>query len=93
MENFLQAKVVVNNLLKQLGLTKEKEEIYFYWEKIVGEKLVSKIQLVGIKKDTLLVKVSSSAYHHQVKLCQKEWVKKINTYLGKELIHHLKVVE
>ncbi|MFQ3675486.1 MAG: DUF721 domain-containing protein [Endomicrobiia bacterium] len=93
MQKFIQANIAINNLLKQLGLTKEKQDIYFYWEKVVGEKLASKIQLVGIKNDTLMIKVSSSAYHHQLKLYQREWLKKINTYLGANLIKHLKVIK
>jgi predicted nucleic acid-binding Zn ribbon protein len=93
MDNFIKSKDAIGILLKKLGLTKEKLEIYLYWEKIVGENLVKKIQVVGIKNDTLLLKVNSSAYRHQVKLYQKEWLKKINTYLGENLIQHLKVVK
>jgi len=93
MPKFIQADVVINKLLKQLGLTKDIQEIYFYWEKVVGENLASKVQLVGIKKDTLIIKVSSSAYYHQLKLYQKEWLKKINIFLGENLIRHLKVIK
>lgn len=92
-ENFLCSKKVVSKLLERLGLNKEVENIYFYWEQVVGEKLSTKIQIVGIKKDTLLVKTNSSAYYQHLKLHQKEWLKKINTCLGKEMIKSLKVVK
>ena len=93
MQNFIRANVAINKLFKQLGLTEDRREIYFYWEKVVGENLSSKIQLVGIKKDTLIIKISSSAYYQQLKLYKKEWLKKLNSYIGENLIQHFKVVK
>lgn len=92
MREFTKSSFIISKLMEKIGLNDEKKLIYFYWEKIVGEKLAKKIQLVGIKNGCLLVKPSSPAYYHQMKLSQSEWIKKINDYLGNDKIKGIKTV-
>ncbi len=93
MSEFIESSVAVDRLLKKLGLTKEKEQVYLYWDEVVGKNLAGKIQLVGIKNDTLIIKVKSPAYHQQLKLYQREWIKKINSYIGNNVVEYLKVIK
>ncbi|MCX7716039.1 MAG: DUF721 domain-containing protein [Endomicrobia bacterium] len=80
MENFTKADIVLEKILTKYGLSKDLLVIYEIWEKVVGEKIAKKIQLCGIKGDTLLVCVETPAHHHYLKLYQKEWLKKINEF-------------
>jgi len=92
MDGFVKASSVVERILKKYGITQKEEEVYLFWEKVLGEELSKKISLVGIRGNKLLVEVSSPAHHHQLKMCKREWLKSLNGLLGEERFKDVKVV-
>lgn len=77
-ENFVKADKVLEHLLARYGISKNYQIIYELWDVIVGKQIAKKIQVCGVKGDTILVTVATPAHHHYLKLYQKEWLKKIN---------------
>ncbi len=81
MENFVKADSIIKKILSKYGIPQDFEKICILWEEIVGKKIAKKIELCGIKEDTLLVSVNSAFYYHHLRLSKKEWLKKLNLYL------------
>ena len=92
MHQFKNSSWIIDKLWQRYGFLAQMDKLYMYWENVVGKKLASKISIVGMKKGTLFVRVSSPAYHHQLKLSCTEWLKKLNSYFNEELIKQIKVV-
>lgn len=85
MNQFTNVKSILQKILNKYSIYEDLSKIYLVWEEVVGKKIAKKIELCGIKGDTLLVSVNSSIYHHHLKLFKKEWLKKINLYLSENL--------
>jgi hypothetical protein len=85
MENFVKAESIIKKILSRYGIPEDFEKIYILWEEVVSKKIAKKIELCGIKGDTLLVSVNSALYIHHLKLSKKEWLKKLNLYLDPNL--------
>ncbi|MFN3550286.1 MAG: DciA family protein [Endomicrobiia bacterium] len=85
MEHFSNIKPILQKILNKYGICEDLTKIYIVWEEVVGKKIAKKIELCGLKGDTLLVKVNSHIYRHHLKLLKKEWLKKINLYLDENL--------
>jgi len=85
MENFVKADSIIKKILSKYGIPKDFEKVYILWKTIVGKNIAKKIELCGMKGDILLVSVSSSLYHHHLRLLKREWLKKLNLYLDSNL--------
>ncbi len=90
MHSFDKVDQVLEKILNRYGISKNLKLIYDIWESVVGKKIAKKIQLCGIKGDTLLVSVETPIHHHYLKLHQKEWLKKINEILSQQKDSHTK---
>ncbi len=85
MEYFSNIKPILQKILKNYGICEDLDRIYIVWEEVVGKKMAKKIELCGVKDENLLVEVNSYIYRHHLKLLKREWLKKINLYLDKNL--------
>lgn len=82
MEKFVKADALIKKILTKYGITEDINKLYIIWEKVVGEKLSKKIELCGVKGDTILVNVVSCEYHYHLKISKREWLKKINDFFS-----------
>lgn len=80
---------IIKDVLTKYGLTEENYALYDIWEKQLG-RLAKNIKLVGVKDKYILVKVQSSTYAHELHLREKEILKKINGYFGKDVYTKIK---
>lgn len=84
MQEFLKAKSVIEKIMLKYGISPQLYKLYDIWEEIVGKKLAKKVQVCGVKNSNILVTVDTPAYHHYIKLHQKEILEKINQRLVEE---------
>lgn len=91
-KGFVQAKDIVDNLLKKYGLTSDTYAIFNnIWDKELG-KLSKKIKLIGKKDGCLLVQVDNPVYMQELRVRKKEFVNKINGHFGKKIVDNIKIM-
>ena len=59
------------------------------WHKAVGKTISAQTRVDRLDHDTLLVKVSSSAWMHQLQFVKNEIMEKLNEILGKESVRNI----
>jgi predicted nucleic acid-binding Zn ribbon protein len=82
---------IIDKLAEQLGVRNrlKMESIWELWDDEVGERIKTHTQVVGVKGDTLVVKVDNAVWMYQLVLLKGEIMEKINQRLGKTLIHNI----
>lgn len=60
------------------------------WPKIVGEAVAKVSAVERVEKGVLFVKVESSAWRNELTFMRREFIKKINDFLGEELIRDIR---
>ena len=66
-------------------------KVWDIWEQAVGPAIAANARPVAFKDRLLLVHVSSSTWLYHLRFMQKEMREKINTTLGSDLVHSLKL--
>ncbi len=79
---------ILPGVLKKHNITIDSEEqrLRDVWRKAVGPQISAQTRPDRLKRNTLFVKVSSSAWMQQLHLLKSEIVEKINQLLEKELV-------
>lgn len=82
---------IINKLTGHLGVKNrlKMESIWQLWDDEVGETIETHTQVVGVKGDTLMVRVDNAVWMYQLVLLKQEIMEKINQRLGKSLIHNI----
>jgi len=82
---------IIDRLAEQLGVRNRLKmgSIWELWDDEVGERIKTHTQIVGVKGDTLVVKVDNAVWMYQLVLLKGEIMEKINQRLGKTLIHNI----
>lgn len=82
---------IIDKLAEQLGVRNRLKmgSIWELWDDEVGERIKTHTQIVGVKGDTLVVKVDNAVWMYQLVLLKGEIMEKINQRLGKTLIHNI----
>lgn len=62
-----------------------------YWRDIVGEYIARNVELMGIRKKTLLYYSSSSAWNNEMRLLMPQIVDKMNRFAGCEIIREVRL--
>jgi hypothetical protein len=65
------------------------QHLWDAWHKAVGKTISAQTRVDRLDHDTLLVKVSSSAWMHQLQFVKNEIIEKLNEILGKESIRNI----
>jgi predicted nucleic acid-binding Zn ribbon protein len=60
------------------------------WPKIIGEAVAKVSAVERVEKGVLFVKVESSAWRNELTFMRREVIKKINDFLGEELIRDIR---
>jgi hypothetical protein len=82
---------VLQGILKKHNIFFDSEEqrLLEVWQKAVGPNISAQTRPDRLRRNTLFVKVSSSAWMHQLHILKQEIIEKINELLGKELIKNV----
>mgnify|MGYP001098154058 CR=1 FL=1 len=83
----LETSSVMSILKEHLGIGEEYSVIISVWQREIGSE---KVTLCGYKSGTLFAQAPSTAYINDLNLRKKQIIKKINQYLGKNLIKNIK---
>ncbi len=79
--------VVENSGMKsKLNISK----IFNRWKEIVGDEICKKTEPVRITRGTLYVSVSTSTWANELSLMSEQLVKKINSFIGKEVVKDIR---
>ena len=65
------------------------QHLWDSWHKAVGKTISAQTRVDRLDHDTLLVKVSSSAWMHQLQFVKNEIMEKLNEILGKESVRNI----
>ena len=68
-----------------------KKNILASWETVVGEKAAAHSKPIELRGETLLVSVDSAVWIYQLRLKEKELLKKLKTLLGVEGIKKIRL--
>ena len=63
----------------------------YYWPKVIGEQLVTKTEAVRVSNGILWIKTPDPTLAYNLTFFEKEIIKKYQRYLGRKLIHDLRV--
>lgn len=82
---------IIDGLTQQLGVKKRLKtgNVWQLWDDEVGDRIKTHTQVIGVKGDTLAVRVDSAAWMYQLVLLKPEIIAKINQRLGKTLINNI----
>lgn len=90
MKNFYRADQVLESIFKKFGWNQDWEAVFSVWEKVVGKNVLRYARAKEIGPKQLVIEVSNNCVWHQLRLEEKQLVKKINEYFGYPLIRSLK---
>ncbi len=84
--------LVINELISDLNIKKNirKFNIFNHWSEIVGTDVAKRTKPIKIFKDTLIIKVANSVWANELSLMSRQILKKINDFVGEEVIKDLK---
>ena len=84
--------LVINELISDLNIKKniKKFNIFNHWSDIVGKDVAKRTKPIKISKDTLIIKVANSVWANELSLMSRQILKKINDFVGEEVIKDLK---
>jgi len=83
----IETSAIMKILKEHLGIGEEYSVIIAVWQQEIGN---NKVELCGYKSGTLFASAPSTAYINDLNLRKKQIIKKINQYLGKNLIKNIK---
>lgn len=89
---FSKPEEIIPNLLEKFGITPQNYMAFEIWEKEFTD-LNDSIKLIGIKDDTLFVKVSTSVHSNELKINKKEILSRINKYYEFEKFKEIRRVK
>ena len=75
----------------EFELEYRKRWVLTYWRDIVGDVIARHVELMGIRKKTLLYYSSSSAWNNEMRLLMPQIVDKMNRFAGCEIIRDVKL--
>ena len=77
-------------LKREINLKLKKFGIFNHWSDIVGSDVAKRTKPIKISKDTLIIKVANSVWANELSLMSRQILKKINDFVGEEVIKDLK---
>jgi len=82
---------ILQDILKKhnINIDSEEQRLLEIWNKAVGTQISVHTRPEKLKRNTLFVNVSSSVWMQQLHILKSEIIKKINQYLGKELVKNI----
>jgi predicted nucleic acid-binding Zn ribbon protein len=82
---------VLAELLQQYGLSDRVKEFDAVncWAEVVGERIAGHSKAKDVRDGRLIVEVSSSGWRNELFYLKTEIVEKINSRLGKKIIHDI----
>ena len=75
----------------EFELEYRKRWVLTYWRDIVGDVIARHVELMGIRKKTLLYYSSSSAWNNEMRLLMPQIVDKMNRFAGCEIIRDVRL--
>lgn len=75
----------------EFELEYRKRWVLTYWRDIVGDVIARHVELMGIRKKTLLYYSSSSAWNNEMRLLMPQIVDKMNCFAGCEIIRDVRL--
>ena len=75
----------------EFELEYRKRWVLTYWRDIVGDVIARHVELMGIRKKTLLYYSSSPAWNNEMRLLMPQIVDKINHFAGCEIIREIRL--
>ena len=75
----------------EFELEYRKRWVLTYWRDIVGEAIAQHVELMGIRKKTLLHYSSSPAWNNEMRLLMPQIVDKMNRFAGCEIIREVRL--
>ena len=75
----------------EFELEYRKRWVLTYWRDIVGDVIAQHVELMGIRKKTLLYYSSSPAWNNEMRLLMPQIVEKMNSFAGCEIIRDVKL--
>ncbi len=87
-------KEVINELLQSYKLQDGiyESRLLNSWEKVVGKMIARHTQNLFIKKETLFVKLDSSALKHELSFAKSKLIISLNKTVGKEVIQEIVLI-
>lgn len=82
---------VIKKFLRERGLEERIEEVDINerWEEIAGPLIAKHTKSLQIKNKVMTLKVNSAALRHTLSFSRSEFIEKINTAVGKEIVKEL----
>jgi predicted nucleic acid-binding Zn ribbon protein len=84
---------VLNRMMRQLGIEDQVLEngAIGYWAEVAGPKIAQNTKAERVIDGVLFVKVKNDVWRNELLFFKDELIKKINSRLGKSLIHDIKL--
>ncbi len=91
-ENAKDLNSIINDLISDSKLNEnlKKYSIFNHWKDIVGVDIAKKSKPVKLYDNVLYVKAASPIWANELNLLSRQILKKINDFIGEELIVNLK---
>lgn len=83
-------KEIFENIEQQSTSGKTGQDIVAVWSKAAGEAASAHSQPTALQNKTLVINVDSSAWIYQLRLKERDLLKKINTLLEKEAVQKIR---
>lgn len=89
--DFENLSAILPKMFKSMGLKKQYKHhlLYFYWQRIVGNDIAKNVRPVRISFQKLFLKAANPSWANQIMLMKLELMKKVNSYLGENIIHDI----
>ena len=82
---------ILNDTIRKLGLDSKikSHQIWYIWDKVVGQHIANVAQPEDIKGKTLFVNVRDNIWLRQLKFLESMMVNKLNTTIGETVINKI----
>lgn len=69
----------------------KEQSVIHHWGEIVGEDVARHVSAGRVSRGTLTVHTDSAVWSHQALMQKREWIKKINTFIGDKIIKDIRI--
>jgi len=89
-KTLISAKTLVERILKKVGFEEDRFAVFSVWEKEMGKES-SRVRLVGVKKNSLVVEVDSSVRLHDLTLRKRDILRRVNGHFPVPVISDIQL--
>ncbi len=82
---------IIKEVLEELGLAADIDRVRAVeaWMEIAGPQIAAVTERAWVAHNTLFVRISSPVWRQELHLSRRQWCKRLNEHLGKDIIEQI----